>query len=264
MAKRTRAQQDAIREARKQRKAQQKGKKGHQTPKYVPEPSLLNKLAHVTPWTPTQKRVFDAYHDGKDLLLHGTAGTGKSFIACFLTIQEILDSDIFKRLVITRSAVPTRDQGALPGTLEEKQAVFESPYRPIFHELFGSPHAYDDLKRIRKVEFLSTSYLRGSTFHDCIVLCDEIQNMTASELNTVITRVGDNCKIVFAGDIRQPDLIKKHEKSGIRDFMEIIKRMQAFSVIEFGPEDIVRSRLVKEYILTRNELEDAGTITSLG
>ena len=227
------------------------------------QPGIGINIRTFQPLTKNQKQVFDSYYNGKNLMLYGSAGTGKTFLSMYLSLQEVLESDLYHKLVIVRSAVPSKNQGFLPGSLKEKTKVYESPYYSICSELFGRGDAYDILKSKGKIEFHSTSYNRGITFSDCIILIDEIQNLTAPECDTIITRAGDNCKIIFAGDIRQTDLVRQHERSGMADFLKILRRMTAFDTIEFGAEDIVRSRLVKAYIMIRNELEDKGIINPL-
>ena len=227
------------------------------------EPNIGLKIKHFSPITNNQQLTFNHYYNGKNLFLHGTAGTGKSFISLYLALQECLESDIYKKVYIVRSVVPSRDMGFLPGNQKEKIKVYEQPYYSICTELFGRGDSYDLLKQKNKIEFISTSFLRGITFSDCIVVCDELQNMTPGELNTIITRIGDNCKVIFSGDIRQTDLNKGKEMSGIADFIKIIRRMNLFEFVEFKPEDICRSRLVKQYIMIRNELEDRNVIQPL-
>jgi len=248
-----RAQRRQMKAERRQLKAQ-----GHQL-----QPGLGMNIKSFQPLTQTQKRVFDSYYNGKHLFLHGSAGTGKTFLSMFLSLQEILDSDIYQKLIIVRSAQPSKNQGFLPGSLKEKTKVYESPYYAICSELFGRGDAYDKLKSSGKIEFYSTSYNRGITFSNCIILVDEIQNLTAPECDTIITRCGEHCKIIFAGDIRQTDLVRQHEMSGMSDFLKILKRINDFDVHEFGADDIVRSRLVKKYIMMRNDLEDRREIKSL-
>lgn len=212
-------------------------------------------LKHVEPLTENQKRSFEAYQQGKNLMLHGIAGTGKSFISLYLSLNQILsENSIYKKLVIVRSVVPTRDMGFLPGSPKEKAKVYESPYYAICSELFGRGDAYDYLKNKNLVEFISTSFIRGVTLNDCIIVVDEIANLTLHELDSVITRVGKNCRIIFSGDFRQSDFTKDQEKNGLNDFMRIIKRMKSFEFIDFQREDIVRSKMVKDYIISKEEL----------
>jgi phosphate starvation-inducible protein PhoH len=215
------------------------------------------KLKNVEPLTDNQKLTFEKYNDGKNLLLHGIAGTGKSFLSIYLSLQSLLtDSNSrYKRLVIVRSVVPTRDMGFLPGNNKEKTKVYEAPYQAIFSELFERGDAYEYLKQKGLVEFISTSFIRGITLNDCIIVVDEIANMTLHELDSVITRVGKNCKIIFCGDFRQSDFTREHEKNGLTDFMRIIERMKSFSFVDFTEQDIVRSSMVKEYIIMKDRMK---------
>lgn len=209
-------------------------------------------LQPVFPKGPKQTETFEAFHQN-NLCLHGLAGTGKTFIPMYLALREILDYDAYRKLVIIRSAVQGRDQGFMPGTEDQKMSYFEKPYHRSVKKFFGRDDAYEILKQRGVIEFESTSFLRGDTFDDAVVLVDEMQNMTFQELDTIATRVGDNCKIVFAGDYRQSDL-KKAEKAGLQDFIRILDAMKAVEHIEFGVEDIVRSGFVKQYIIEKTEL----------
>jgi phosphate starvation-inducible protein PhoH len=245
-------QQNNVRLTRKQKRIlQQKG--------IVPDQQVnkLNfRLKHVEPLTKNQRITFEKYHDGKNLLLHGIAGTGKSFLSIYLSLQTILsDSTRYKKLIIVRSVVPTRDMGFLPGNNKEKSKVYEAPYVAIFNELFERGDAYEYLKGKNIVDFISTSFIRGITLSDCIIVVDEIANMTLHELDSVITRVGQNCKILFCGDFRQSDFTREHEKNGLNDFMRIIQRMKSFEFIDFDENDIVRSSMVKEYIIAKDRLK---------
>lgn len=214
------------------------------------------KLKHFEPLTDNQRRTFEYYDKEKNIMLHGIAGTGKSFISCYLGMKQLLDGDTrYKRLVIVRSVVPTRDMGFLPGNSKEKTKVYEAPYQAIFTELFGRGDAYEYLKQRGIVEFISTSFIRGITLNDCIIVVDEIANMTLHELDSVITRIGKNCKIMFCGDFRQSDFTKDQERSGLIEFMKIINRMKSFEFVEFEENDIVRSNIVKEYIITKTRLK---------
>ena len=212
------------------------------------------KLKSIEPRTVNQVKTFDEYQKDKHLLLQGVAGTGKTFISIYLALQEILSNYSDKRkLVIVRSVVPTRDMGFLPGNQKEKQKAYELPYTAIFNELFGRGDAYDYLKGRGVVDFISTSFIRGTTMSDSIVLVDECQNLTFHELDSIITRVGENCKIVFAGDFRQSDLERDYERRGILDFMKVIRSIPGFATIQFEEYDIVRSELVKSYIISKLE-----------
>lgn len=238
-------------------------KKLHRQFQTTQQPFHMEFKNEIKPITLNQKRAFDAYHENKNLMLHGTAGTGKSFISLYLALNEVLNFNRYKKVVIVRSIVQLRDMGFLPGNQKEKMKVFEAPYYAMCTELFGRGDAYEYLKNKNQIEFISTSFIRGITLSDCIVIVDECQNLTDHEANSIITRIGDNCKIIFCGDIRQSDLNKRKENSGLYDFIKIIKKMNCFEFIEFVAQDIVRSKLVKEYILVRNQLEDMNLIQSL-
>jgi phosphate starvation-inducible protein PhoH len=213
-------------------------------------------IKHFSPLTENQRKTYEAFEDGQNLLLHGIAGTGKTFLSLYLSTREVLKSESpYKKVIIVRSAVPTRDMGFLPGNNAEKAKVYEAPYMAIATELFGRGDAYDVLKNKNMVEFISTSYVRGITLSDCIIIVDEVQNMTYHEIDSIITRVGENCRIIFSGDFRQTDFTREQEKSGLRDFIKIIKSMESFEFIEFEIQDIVRSRMVKEYIIAKDRHE---------
>lgn len=213
-------------------------------------------LKKIEPLTENQKLSFESYYQGKNLMLHGIAGTGKSFISIYLGLQEILsENSRYKKLVIIRSVVPTRDMGFLPGNSKEKAKVYEAPYYAICTELFNRGDAYEYLKNKNVVEFISTSFIRGITLNDCIIIVDEIANLTLHELDSVITRVGKNCRVIFSGDFRQSDFSKEQDKNGLIDFMRIIERMKSFTFIDFDENDIVRSSMVKDYIIQKNRLK---------
>ena len=200
-------------------------------------------LAEIEPLTRNQLRAFES---DKNLVLHGCAGTGKTFISCYLAFDDMTKNQ-YEKLVIIRSAVPTRDIGFLPGTEKEKSSVYEEPYYDISIDLFERGDAYQILKTKRLVHFMTTSYIRGITLRDAVILIDECQNMTFHELDSIITRVGENCRVIFCGDFSQSDL-KQH---GMKEFFEILASMNRFDFIEFGVEDIVRSGFVKEYIIAK-------------
>ena len=220
------------------------------------QPAGTLSLKDIVPMTVNQQKAFDAFYDDQNLLLHGLPGTGKTFISIYLSLQKILSSKSFEKLVIVRSAVPSRELGHLPGTLAQKIDVYELPYCALFSELFGQGDAYDILKKKGVVEFMSTSFVRGLTIDNAIVIVDEMQNMAFNELHSTITRLGENSQIIFCGDIGQDDLTseRKREKTGIIEFMDILDNMAEFEFINFSEADIVRSGLVKSYILSCNEL----------
>ncbi len=213
------------------------------------------RLKNIAPLTENQRLTFDAFQDGQHLMLHGMAGTGKTFISMALALEELFGGESRQdKIVIIRSVVPTRDMGFLPGSHKEKMAVYEAPYNAISSELFGRGDAYDILKNKGAVEFMSTSFVRGITLSNCYVIVDEINNMTFHELDSIITRIGNNCRLILCGDFRQSDLTKEQERNGLKDFMKVVDKLNDFSYIEFEQQDIVRSKLVKEYIIAREKL----------
>jgi len=211
-------------------------------------------LREIYPKTENQELTFEAYHKNKNLLLHGSAGTGKTFISMYLGLNSIMNNTGYHKLAIVRSVVPTREVGHLPGDLEKKIEVYELPYKQITNQLFHRGDAYEIMKKKRKIEFLSTSFIRGITFESTVILVDEIQNLSFHELDSVMTRIGENCKIIFCGDFRQSDLKRMDEKQGLHNFMEILSGMNHFAYINFSQEDIVRSALVKDYIINKENL----------
>ena len=211
-------------------------------------------LKDIQPLTANQKRVFDDYSDN-DLLVTGYAGTGKSLCLLYLALDDIINNSIFKKVVIIRSAVNSRNIGFLPGGEKEKTAVYEAPYKSICSDLFGRGDAYDLLKTKGIIEFTTTSFLRGETINDAVVLLEEVQNFSDSEVNTAITRLGENTKLLINGDFRQNDLYnKRNEESCIGQLLNIAKYMENLSIIEMEIADIVRSARVKSWIVARSKL----------
>jgi phosphate starvation-inducible protein PhoH len=191
------------------------------------------------------------------MLLHGVAGTGKSFIALYKALEEVLDrNNPYQRVVLVRSAVPSREIGHLPGDEKEKTEVYQLPYVNICSDLFNRADAYQRLNEQGVIKFMITSFVRGITLDDSVIIVDEAQNMTDMELNSIITRVGERSKIIFCGDFRQTDLYKKTDMSGLKKFMVIADMMPSFRTIEFDVKDIVRSDIVKEYIIARLNYEE--------
>lgn len=210
------------------------------------------RMRELKPLTKNQERVFDGYYEGKNLFLSGFPGTGKSFLAIGLALEDILvEKCLQEKIIIVRSVVPSRQMGFLPGSERQKAAVFELPYKHLFTELFGRGDAYGILKSKGLVEFETTSFLRGTTFENSIIIVDECQNMSFQELDTVITRIGNNSKIIFCGDQKQTDFIYDDEKVGYVHFKRILERMTEFIHIEMEIEDIVRSGIVKSYIIAK-------------
>ena len=183
-------------------------------------------------------------------MLHGAAGTGKTFVSVYKALEQVMNhSSVYDKVVIVRSVVPSREIGHLPGDEKEKTDVYLAPYKAICKELFDTDQAYERLVEQKNIEFLITSFVRGITIDKAIIIVDECQNMNFQELSSVITRVGEGSRIMFCGDFKQTDLNKKHDQSGLKDFVQIINRMPSFRNIEFDVEDIVRSNLVKEFIV---------------
>ena len=218
-------------------------------------------LLDIKPITPTQEEVFDAWQKEKNLFLYGCAGTGKSFLSIYLALKEVLDEKTqYDKLYIVRSLVPTREIGFLPGDHEDKSNLYQIPYKNMVRYMFEMPDdasfemLYANLKAQETISFWSTSFIRGTTIDNAIVFIDESQNLNFHELDSIITRLGVNTKVIFAGDAAQTDLTKTYEKNGILDFMKIIDDMDEFSSIEFGVQDIVRSGLVKSYLISKMNL----------
>ncbi len=208
-------------------------------------------LLKVEPITDNQKKTFEAFKSNKNLMLHGVTGTGKTFISLYLALELSLLGKKDRPVVIIRSVVPTREVGFLPGTLEEKIAVYEQPYQSLCSELFHVKNAYGELKKRGFLDFSTTSFLRGLTFYNTTIVVDECQNLNFSELDTIMTRCGEGCRIIFCGDFRQTDLNKSDDRAGLTKFMNVTKTMNSFEFVEFNKEDICRSSLVKEYICAK-------------
>ena len=221
----------------------------------------MDNLLSYEPITKNQKIAYDAWDEGDNLVLCGSAGTGKTFIGMYLGLESVLDKSWEQnKLVIVRSVVPTREMGYLPGSIEEKVDAYTAPYRAITNELFNDRHAFDMLESQGQLAFMSTSFIRGITLDDCVLLIDEMQNLTFHELDSIITRVGRNTKVIFSGDYYQSDLTKESDKNGVLHFMNIMEQLKDFSVIEFNWTDIVRSGFVRDYIMTKEMLERKNAI----
>lgn len=218
----------------------------------------LDHLKVVEPLTPNQETVFEDYSKGKNLVLHGAAGTGKTFISLYLALQQVLDPESpYEKVYMVRSLVPTREIGFLPGDHEDKSNLYQIPYKNMVKYMFEMPDdnafeaLYDNLRAQETVSFWSTSFIRGVTLDKCIIIVDEFSNLNFHELDSIITRVGEDAKIIFSGDYTQSDLIKSNERNGVLDFMKILQSMPSFTCVEFGIEDIVRSGLVREYLVSK-------------
>tara|TARA_Y100001963_G_scaffold156852_1_gene251471 strand:- start:288 stop:995 length:708 start_codon:yes stop_codon:yes gene_type:complete len=220
-----------------------------------------NSLVTIKPITDNQKEVFTSWKKGKNLFLFGSAGTGKTFISLYLALQDVFDlKSKYDKVVLVRSLIPTREIGFLPGDEEDKAALYQVPYQNMVQFMFEQPNEqafnglYDKLKGQGSLFFLSTSFLRGLTFDNTIIIVDECQNLNFHELDTIITRVGQNSKIVFCGDFDQTDLIKHNERNGLHDFLRILEEMDEFNCTEFTIGDIVRSGFVRSYLINKTKL----------
>jgi len=209
----------------------------------------IHDLKHIMPLTEMQEEMFHAFYNGNDICAHGSAGTGKTFLALYLALAELLEKRDQHRIIIVRSAVSTRDIGHLPGTIEEKMSEYERPYREIVAELIGRSSTYDDMKQAGLIEFMSTSYVRGLTWDNAIVIVDEAENMTFHEIDSVMTRLGKNSRVIVTGDIPQTDLVKRsNDATGLPRAVKVIKNMKSFVEILFTRHDIVRGEFVKAWI----------------
>jgi len=215
----------------------------------------------VEPITDNQKRFFDEWDAGKMIYAYGVAGTGKTFIALYKALKDVLgETTPYEKIYIVRSLVATREIGFLPGDHEDKSSLYQIPYKNMVQAMFEMPDdnsyemLYDNLKAQETISFWSTSFIRGTTLDNAIVIIDECQNLNFHELDSIITRVGQDSKIIFCGDAAQTDLIKNNERTGILDFQKIIMNMEEFAMVEFGIEDIVRSGLVKSYLISKLNL----------
>ena len=222
------------------------------------KPINLDHLKIIEPLTENQETVFEAYGEGKNLVLHGAAGTGKTFISLYLALQQVMDpASPYEKVYMVRSLVPTREIGFLPGDHEDKSNLYQIPYKHMVKYMFEMPDdnafesLYDNLRAQETISFWSTSFIRGVTLDKCIIIVDEFSNLNFHELDSIITRVGEDSKIIFSGDYTQSDLQKVNEKTGVLDFMKILQSMPSFACVEFGIEDIVRSGLVREYLVSK-------------
>ena len=218
-------------------------------------------MRDIDPLTDNQKKLFDAYDSGKNIVAYGCAGTGKTFITLYNALADVLDPTTpYEKIYIVRSLVATREIGFLPGDHEDKSDIYQIPYKNMVKYMFEMPTdadfemLYGNLKTQDTVSFWSTSFIRGTTLDKAVIIVDEFQNLNFHELDSIITRVGEDSKIMFCGDATQTDLTKTNERNGIMDFMRILRLMPSMDIVEFGVEDIVRSGLCKEYLLKKMEM----------
>ena len=224
------------------------------------KPLSASYLVDIVPITDNQKILFKSYSEGKHLVAYGAAGTGKTFVTLYNAIKDVLDETTpYEKIYIVRSLVATREIGFLPGDYEDKSDIYQVPYKHMVKYMFQMSSdadfemLYGNLKSQDSINFWSTSFLRGTTLDNAVVIVDEFQNLNFHELDSIMTRVGQDSKIMFCGDATQSDLVKTNDRNGIVDFMNILRKMPSFDIIEFGIDDIVRSGLVKEYIIAKLE-----------
>ena len=215
-------------------------------------------MVDIKPLTPSQEKAYDFWDKNKNLFMYGAAGTGKTFIALYLALREVLNEETpYEKVYIVRSLVSTREIGFLPGDHEDKSEIYQIPYKNMVRYMFEMPDdnsfemLYGNLKAQETISFWSTSFIRGTTLDRSIVIVDECQNLNFHELDSIITRVGEDTKILFCGDANQTDLVKTNERNGIHNFMNILSIMNEFGMIEFGIQDIVRSGLIRSYLLSK-------------
>ena len=220
-----------------------------------------NNLVTTKPLTDNQKLVFSTWKAGKNQFLFGAAGTGKTYISLYLALKDVFNlKKPYDKVVLVRSLMPTREIGFLPGDEEDKAALYQVPYQNMVQFMFEMPNEqqfntlYDRLKGQGSLFFLSTSFLRGLTFDNSIIIVDECQNLNFHELDTIITRVGQDSKIIFCGDFDQTDLTKQNERNGLHDFLRILGEMEEFNCLEFTLGDIVRSGFVRSYLINKIKL----------
>ena len=225
------------------------------------KPINMDLMRTVDPLTENQETLFDAYSKDQNIVAYGAAGTGKTFITLYNALKDVLSEKTpYEKIYIVRSLVATREIGFLPGDHEDKSSLYQIPYKNMVKYMFEMPDdsafemLYGNLKTQGTIGFWSTSFIRGTTLDNAIIIVDEFQNLNFHELDSIITRIGENSKIMFCGDATQTDLVKTNEKNGIVDFMRILNVMPSMEVIEFGVEDIVRSGLCKEYLVAKAEL----------
>lgn len=236
--------------------------KKNRRPQLISTNQILNKtslnMRMISPKTEKQNEAFIEYQSNNNLLLHGSAGTGKTFISMYLALEDVFNyRNNINTVTIVRSVVPTRNMGYLPGSEKQKIQIFEQPYISIVNDLFGRGDAYEILKKKDMIDFKSTSFVRGLTLDNTVIIVDECQNLNFHELDSIITRCGETTKILFCGDFKQSDFKNNEDKNGLLTFMSILREIPSFKFFEFGHEDIVRSGIVKDYIIQKEKIMNA-------
>jgi predicted ribonuclease YlaK len=228
----------------------------------------LDVLHKMHPLTDNQAKLFDSYERGQNILAYGSPGTGKTHVLLYNALKDVLNERTpYDKIIIVRSTVQSLEIGFVPGTVGDKIAPFESPYKHMVKSMFDLPTEedfemlYGLLKAEKVIDFMCVSFLRGTTYDNCILIVDECQNLNYHHLSTVITRVGQDSKIFFAGDSKQSDLTKMSERKGFLDFAEVLKRMECFDLVQFGIEDVIRSGLVRQFLIAEHEYEQETATT---
>ena len=224
------------------------------------KPINLDYIKKIEPLTDNQRVFFDSYKEDKNLVAYGCAGTGKTFITLYNALMDVLDpKSPYEKIYIVRSLVATREIGFLPGDHDDKSYLYQIPYKHMVKYMFQMPDdasfdmLYGNLKAQDTIDFWSTSFIRGTTFDRAIIIVDEFQNLNFHELDSMITRVGQDSKIMFCGDFSQSDLSKLNERNGLMDFLQILHEMKEFNCTEFNIGDIVRSGLVRSYLIAKTK-----------
>jgi phosphate starvation-inducible protein PhoH len=230
-------------------------------PRKTKKPIGLDSLIDIEPLTENQKKLFNAYDSQKHIVAYGCAGTGKTFISLYNALKDVLNENSpVEKVYIVRSLVATREIGFLPGSHDDKADIYQIPYKNMVKYMFQMQSEmdfemlYGNLKSQETIKFWSTSFLRGTTLDNAVIIVDEFSNLSFHELDSIITRVGENSRIIFTGDTEQSDLLKQNERDGVVEFLKILKTMISFDTIEFTVDDICRSGLVKEYLIAKHKL----------
>lgn len=178
----------------------------------------------------------------------GPAGTGKTFVAASYAAGQLFHRKIDK-IILTRPNVETgRGLGFLPGELDEKYAPYLEPFQQVFKRSLGDGF-YEYAIKAKSIDPKPLGFMRGASFDNAIVLVDEVQNMTKTEFKMLLTRIGHNCKVILSGDPDQVDI----GDSGLEDAIDRLHDKPGIEVIDFLPEDIVRSSMCKQIIMAYND-----------
>lgn len=207
--------------------------------------------------TEKQRDVLKTLDDNKIITVTGPPGTSKTFIACYSAVQALLAGKC-KKIILSKPTEVlsgTKDPGALPGTLDEKMAVYAESFTDSFAEFLTEKdfkHLWDE----KLIEFKPAQFLRGRSLKDSFIIIDEFQNFDIKALKSIVTRLGRNSKIVFMGDTRQNDINKKYV--AVEAFTEIISTINGCANFKFERNDIVREQILIDIIDRFEKFEDEG------